>query len=247
MDTDAGDDEEKDHSDQSVGYRVPWRDERAVCIGADLSPIKGDGNKRHASPSTKELIDDHIIRADPADEREDAEEGRDEAREPVPGEGAYKYIEEVSVSRDPPAVRLGRVCFRMIVKTVEKSGVDQTGGPDHGGGPYEDLSEKTGKAIANHLRRDTKQEIEAPSEILAIEALQSGDGVGGVSYTSCDVDIRHDDDEGVLLDVERAIVEGEGVAEESEATSWHCVRPCYSKRIGDQLNRQRCDCDGRLT
>ena len=141
MNANGSDDEEEDHSDQGIGYRVPWRDQRAVRVGADLRPIECDGDERHPSPATKELIDDDVIGTDPADKGKDAEEGRDEAREPVPGEGADEHIEEVSVSGDPPPMGLGRICLRMIVKTVEESGVDQAGGPDHGGGPHEDLSE----------------------------------------------------------------------------------------------------------
>lgn len=98
VDTNGGNPEPRDDSNQRVSNGVPWRDQWAVSISTDLSPIKGNGKQRHASPSTEKLIDNHVVRANPASKAEHTEERSDEAGEPVPAKGAREHDEEVPVA-----------------------------------------------------------------------------------------------------------------------------------------------------
>lgn len=109
MNPEGSDDPKQDDANHGIGYCVPWRDKRTVGVCGDLSPVKGDWNQRDSSPPPKKLVYHDVVGADPDDEREDTEEGRDEAGKPVPTEGTDKNDEEVFVTGDAPAVALGGV------------------------------------------------------------------------------------------------------------------------------------------
>ncbi len=102
---------EYDHTNHSIGYCVPGWNKRTISVCGDLSPVKGNWQQRDSGPSAKKLVYNNVIGADPDGECEDAEERRDEAREPVPTEGTSKDNEEVFVTGDPPAVALRWVGF----------------------------------------------------------------------------------------------------------------------------------------
>jgi len=98
VNTNGCDPEPKDDSNKRICDGVPRRDQWTVSISTDLRPVKGNGKQRHPSPSTKKLIDDHVVRANPASKAEHAKEWSDEAWKPVPAKGACENDKEVSVS-----------------------------------------------------------------------------------------------------------------------------------------------------
>ena len=124
MKPNRSEDEEYDHPDHGVSYCVPRWNKRARGVCSYLGPVEGNGDQRDPGPAAEELVYSDIIGADPADKCKNAEEGRDEAGEPVPTKGAEEDNEEVSVSGDTPAIALCWVGLGLIVETVEQSGVD---------------------------------------------------------------------------------------------------------------------------
>ena len=132
MNADGSKPEEDDHSDQSVCNGVPRRNQWAVCVCSDLSPVESNWQERDPAPATEELVDNDIVGSYPAGEAKDAQEWRNEAWKPVPAERACEDNKEVSVSRDGPAVGLGWIGSRLVMEAVEEGGVDKTCGPNHG-------------------------------------------------------------------------------------------------------------------
>ena len=106
MDPERCDPPEENYTYRSIGYCVPRRDKRTVGVGGNLSPVEGDWDQRDPSPPTKKLVHDNIVGSNPNGEREDAEERRDEAREPVPAERTGEDDEEVFVAGNGPSITL---------------------------------------------------------------------------------------------------------------------------------------------
>ena len=61
-----------------------------------------------------------------------------------------------------------------------------------------------------------------------------------------DIDVGHDHYDGVLLHIERAVVQSEGFPKEAKLAFGHGMIPSDPEGICDQLDRQGNDGDGRL-
>ena len=79
----------------------------------------------------KQLIDDNIIRNNPADPSEVAQSLEDIAGEEIPAKSAHKRIAEEPLAGDTAMV--SDTCVLLRVQRVEKGASDQVRRPDHRG------------------------------------------------------------------------------------------------------------------
>lgn len=113
--------------------------------------------------------------------------------------------------------------------------------------PDEYFAEDTRKSISKHLSGYTQQDIESPSQILSIEASLSSNGVSGIRDTSCHVDVCHDHNQDVLLDIKFAGVQTERFSEEPELSLRHYIVPSHTQWVRHELYREGGDGDSGLT
>lgn len=119
--------------------------------------------------------------------------------------------------------------------------------------PDQDLAEYSCKTVAHHLSRYAEKNIKSPSEVLSIESSLRCDGISGICHATwivvsfyrrrcahffggcltSNIDISHDDDDGVLLHVERSIVQSERLPKEAEPACWHSIIPADTQGICD--------------
>jgi len=148
------------------------------------------------------------------------------------------------------------------VETIEESSIDQSRRPDHSSckssgpevckrwrcftWPNQYLAENTCESVPNHLCRYAQQQVETPTKVLSVETSLSCKGVRCISDTSRDIDVRHDDDYGMLFHIEFARVQTERFAENTEFSFGHCIVPGNTKRVCDQLDGERSDGNSRL-
>lgn len=156
---------------------------------------------------SEDLVQHHVGGCNPRDPIEVCEALCDPPREPVPDEAPKKHKEEVPISPDLPAVRLGWVRRSVVVQGIHQRGVGQGLGPDHSSRPDQEPPNNTGHAETKALGGNHKQHLKAPAEILLVEDLLRQQDVGRVGYTSLDGNIGHHDNNRVFLDVERTRVE----------------------------------------
>ena len=132
--------------------------------------------------------------------------------------------------------------------------------------PDQDLTKDSCKTVAYHLSRYAQKNIESPSEVLSIESSLRCNGISGICHATwiiisfcrrrcahlyggrltSNIDIGHDDDNGVLLHVERPIIQSERLPKEAEPASWHGIIPSDTQGICDKLDRQGSDGNGGL-
>lgn len=98
----------------------------------DDGPVERDGQETQSSVSTKDLVNNDVVRGDPAGEHEQLEELSNNLRNPLPAEGSSRDDEEEAVSTNLPAVGHGRIGGRVVVQRVHDSGGDEHSRPDHG-------------------------------------------------------------------------------------------------------------------
>jgi hypothetical protein len=177
--------------------------------------IKSDWNQGDASPATEELIDNHVLRSNPCNKYEHAQELGDCARlaslidlgvqmltvagEPISDETTDEYMEKVSISRNGPSIGSGGFRLAVVMERVHKGGADQGLWPDHGCWFHQILSHETHDPETNTLRRKFKHEVKSPEEVLSIESSLSDNRVRKVSNSITKSSISHNDNHAVLL------------------------------------------------
>ena len=87
------------------------------------------------------MIDDEVVRDDPADPIEVTEGLENVAREEVPEEGAGEHVDEETFTRDTASVPNTSVMLGM--ESVEKSASDKVRRPDHGWRRHEEATRYT--------------------------------------------------------------------------------------------------------
>ena len=119
------------------------------------------------------------------------------------------------------------------MQRVHERADGQVGRPDHRCWPDEELAGQSGEGESDHLGGKDEEELVADCELGAVEDVLRCDDFSRVGGSGRDG--RHDCDEGVFLDVERA-----GVDEFRERPVFR-VRDlchCFSDGEGDQLNNE---------
>ena len=132
----------------------------------------------------------------------------------------------------------------MVVECVDEGRIDECLRPNHGGRLNQEFAHKACDAKANALRRNGKQNVEAPAEVLAVETTLCHDCVGKVANTISDRRVRHDDDQAMFLEVEMAWVQAPLQAESSEGSGGHDLGPAIAKWVSDQLDHDRANGKG---
>lgn len=114
---------------------------------SDLRPVEGEDG--HAEPRglSEELVDDDVLRCDPAYPAEEREGLEEVAGEEVPEEGADEDVEEEPLTGDTAAGTDTGVLLRM--EGVEQCAGDQIGGPDHGRGLHQKATSNTTNGETN--------------------------------------------------------------------------------------------------
>src|ERR1700753_2364618 len=93
----------------------------------DHSPIEGNETHTQASVVAEELIDNNVVRCDPANPVEDAEGSEQISREPVPYEGANEAVKEETFTANVATIGLSP----STMKCGEEGGVDESARPQH--------------------------------------------------------------------------------------------------------------------
>jgi hypothetical protein len=126
------------------------------------------------------------------------------SRKPVPHKRPDKHVEEISVSRDRPAVTLRGICLAMIMKSIYKCGIHQCPRPDHRCRFHEIFAHHASYSKSDALGCNSEKDIEAPAEILAVEASLGNDSISEVGHTIPKGSISHDHNQPMLFHIERA-------------------------------------------
>lgn len=141
-----------------------------------------------------------------------------------------------------PPIRLGGVGWRVVVQAVHDSAEDQSQTwPNHGSGPNEEPTEHTSNTEAHCLRREDKENLEAPAPELLVVDLLSQKDVEGITETSTGG--SHDSDESVFLLVEGAGVKFDLPAEYAERLLWDVLGPAHTHRVSNELDDGRANGD----
>jgi len=113
------------------------------------------------------------------------------------------------------------------VESVQKSDLDQVGGPDHGSGVNEVATENTSHTETKHLGAVDEKEVGQKAKILTVVNLLDDSDIDGVSGTGGTVGSESDQD--VLLDAERT-----GVQATFRQNASHEFSDGVSQKLDDQ-------------
>lgn len=160
-----------------------------------------------ASIIAEDLVNNHVVRRNPANPVEIGQTLGNPAREPIPCEAPGKDIEEVSVSTNAPTICNGGIGRFVVVEGIHKSRLGQSLRPDHGSRPDQESADDSGHAEPNTLCSEDKKHLEPPAKILLVEDLLSQEDVSRIGDTSLDRHRRHHHYDGMLLHIEGAGVE----------------------------------------
>lgn len=163
--------------------------------------------KAKAGIVAEDLVNNHVVRRDPANPVEIGEALGDPTGEPVPCKTPGKDVEEVTVSTNAPSIGRGGIGRLVIVESVHESRLGQGLGPDHGGRPDQESAHDSCHAEADTLCGEYEEHLEAPAEILLVEDLLSQEDVGGVGDASLNGYRRHHDYDSMFFHVKGAGVE----------------------------------------
>lgn len=89
--------------------------------------------------------------------------------------------------------------------------------------------------------------METPSKVLTVELLLGKENISGVCNTTSKGGVGHDDNDSVLLHIERVWVQGPLVAKGVESLGWHDEIPSATNGVGNQLDDIGCDRDRGIT
>lgn len=120
---------EEHHGEGDVRRRPPWRRERRANE-RDLGPVERDDSETEAGHGPEQLVDDDVVRCDPADPVERGKRGEEVTRDPVPAERADQSVREEALSGETSTRSYARILLG--VQGVEQGASDQVGRPDHG-------------------------------------------------------------------------------------------------------------------
>ena len=122
--------EEEYHSGSDISFSPPRGSKRGPNVG-NLTPVEGDNGHSKPRYSTEELVDDNIVRNNPANPVGVRERLKHVAREPVPRERADEDVSEEAFARNSPTITHTSIALR--VKCVEERTRNEVCWPDHGG------------------------------------------------------------------------------------------------------------------
>ena len=223
----------------------PPRHNEGICGPGNLCPVKSEDAHTQAIVDTKELVDDDIIGGDPADPVEVGESGEEIAGKEEEEKGGHAEIDIVSVATEASAFA---VLF--CVEGIEEGAGDQILGPEHTGWPHQEASAEACQTKACHLSCQDEGCGKAVAQFCAIVELCDDDGKESVGES--DGDVCHHVDEGVLLDVPWAGVEGNFVGTKTEgaggAVSANGEGECeeFAYGMGEEEENGGNDCGCRL-
>ncbi len=133
----------------------------------------------------------------------------------------------------------------LSVEGGEERSVTQVGRPDHGSGPHEPSTEETSHGETDELGAERQEDDVAEAPVEVVEDVLDGRDVGSVGTLVGDV--RHDSDNGVLLDVERTGVEGEAAEGSLEDLGGEDLGHEDTHRVCEQLGDERGDGGGGVS
>ena len=111
------------------------------CSIHDLRPVECEDGHSQSGGSAEQLVDNDVVRDNPADPVEVRERAEEVAGEEVPTERADEDVEEEPLAGDTAAGSHAGVVLG--VKGVEQRAGDQVGGPDHRGRLHQEAASDT--------------------------------------------------------------------------------------------------------
>lgn len=198
---DRGDDDPEEDGKATENVESgPGRREKRVRVVRHLAPVEGDGTETQSGLHAEQVVDNLVVRENPAEPGEVGQGREHQPGEPVPDEGTGKDVKEEANTGDFPSIRDS---VGPGMQTFQHSTVGQHLRPDDIGRFHQPGGRQPSKPKAAELRANDEEHGEPGFQPEVVEVLAAGlDDVGRISAAEAEGNVAHDHDQPVFLDVE---------------------------------------------